>query len=233
MTTSLVNRLRSALCSLQAAYPDDPETLHFAVAAVFSSIFLQHSIRAVIVGGQAATHWLRVAGSRDADFVVSDYHGVKDALEAVGFAPTDAPYRLLHPGTSPKSSVLIELVGESIEIAGLRPRQDAVTTIAAADIESPLVRDLMGTKALVVEPALVFLNYAEAGDPESVWYDHADEGSLASDRATALLALYHGHIVKRVRRLADQMGLSPRLVEQLRTMYGVELPSAERGSGTG
>lgn len=213
--TSIVANLKSALSSLQARFPDDPEKLHLAVAAVFSSIFLAHSVRVVVVGGQAATHWLRVSGSRDVDFVSSDFGSVRDTLLAAGFRATDSPFRLLHPGTTTLTSVLIELVGDVIDIAGVQGDLRAVTTIRPDDVEDAAVRRLMRGDALVIDPCSAFLNYADASSQDSIWYDHHTDGSLAYERAAALLALYRPHIAERLRALEQQGMLPSPLLERL------------------
>lgn len=187
---NVTRHLESALSELQEEFEGDPEKLHLAVAVVFSAIFRAAGTSVVIVGGQAATHWLRADGSRDADFVTRDYQMVRDTLLRSGFRVADAPFRLVQD----KTNVLIELVGEQIEIAGLIADVTSVATIRKTDISSDVVRGLMPADALVLDPGLTFLNYAEASLPHSIWFDHDDDGLLAEERAQALLALYPGPI---------------------------------------
>ncbi|MCA9547464.1 MAG: hypothetical protein KC613_23835 [Myxococcales bacterium] len=224
--TAIARRLRSALSELQAEFPADPQTLHFAVAAVTASIFLAHKLRVVVVGGQAATHWLRVSSSLDVDLVASDYHGVREILREVGFEPADqSAFRLKLAGPTPATEILVELVGERIQVAGVLEDADAVTTIRPDQVRNPRVRSLMGGDALVLDPCLAFLNYAEASSPDSDWYDHEDADGLAHERAEALLRLYRDHILERLEGLQRERRLPDRVCLLLRDGFNVDLGS--------
>ena len=221
--TSIADHLSSALSSLQVQFSEDPEMLHLAVATVFSSIFWERTIRVIVVGGQAATWWLRVSGSRDVDFVTSDFERVRDILQMAGFEPTDAAFRLIHPGATATSSVLVELVGETIKVAGIQADTRAVSTIQPDDIGNPAVRRLMRGDALVIDPCLAFLNYADASSSASDWYDHTDEGSLAYERASALLELYRRYIMNGLRSLNAQGKLPAALRILLGQRFGIRM----------
>lgn len=218
-----VRNLRSALSSLKAEFAHDPEKLHLAVGLVFSSIFKAYGAEVVVVGGQAASYWLRIGGSTDVDFVARDFESTRDTLASVGFVTTNAPFRLIHGDSSANASVLIELVGEAVEVAGIRPAKDAVITVVTADIESPTIRRLMMGDALVMDPGLSFLNYAEASLSDSQWHDIEDQGGLALDRATALLELYRPFITDKLRTFVEEKLLSERLRRLLVSEFHLDL----------
>ena len=116
---------------------------------------------------------------------------------------------------------MIELVGEAIKVAGLQADPQSITTIEPDDIEDPAIRALMRGRALVLDPCLTFLNYAEASSPESDWFEHEDAGSLAYERATALLTLYRAHITSRLRALERQGLLRASLQSLLTQRFGL------------
>lgn len=220
--TAVVSRLESALSRLRLEFPDDPERLHLAVALVFSSIYKSNGVDVIVVGGQAATHWLRIDGSIDVDFVAPDFDTVRDSLLAVGFVLTGRSlFRLVCPDAEPNRSVLIELVGETVEIAGIRAGLDSIITVRALDIENPIVRELMAGDALVINPALAFLNYAESSLSDSLWHDFEDGGAQAQERAEGILVLYEEHVAAQISRLADDGLLPERLQRLLADKYGL------------
>jgi hypothetical protein len=217
--TSVGKSLKSALSELQGTFSESPEALHLAVALVFSSIFRANGVDVVVVGGQAASHWLRVVGSTDTDFVTTRFHTVRDTLLDVGFVVSGAPFRLIHAG----ADVLIELVGETIQVAGIQADAQSVITVRRSDIAHQAVSALMPGPASVIDPALVFLNYAEASLPNSDWHDFEDNGTQAHERALALLALYRPIVTEQLNRFAREERLRPDLQQALASTFQLYL----------
>lgn len=189
MTDDLYQNLTSALSELARRFGPDAETLHFTVSIVFSSILKKYRLPCIIVGGQSASYWMRVPGSTDVDFVSPNIDKIATVLEQCGFVKSpDCSFRYVHTVTK----VLIELVGERVEVAGMK--SGLTVTVEPGDIEDPLVRLLMPGPTEVLDPAVVFVNYCNASDHTSIWYDYENSGSLAAERARTLFALYEGHI---------------------------------------
>jgi hypothetical protein len=84
------------------------------------------------------------------------------------------------------------LVGEKIDVAGMK--SGLTVTVEPDDVEDPFVRSLMHGPAEVLDPVVVFVNYCNASQRGSIWYDYEDKGSYAVERAQALFALYEKHI---------------------------------------
>ena len=218
MTDNLQQSLISALSKLNAKFHDDPESLHFAISIVFSSILTKHGLQCAIVGGQAAAYWMRLPGSTDVDFV--SQHSIKIAkiFEQCGFERSkDFAFRFTHSTTN----VMIELVGERIDIAGIT----SPTTVAVMpkDVHDPLVRSLMTGPAEVLDPVLVFVNYLEASTNDSIWFNYEDEGALAIERTQALLALYKEYVINGLRKLRMSGEVSDKSLQFLRDRYDVTL----------
>ncbi len=53
-------------------FHQDPETLHEAIALVFSSIFRKFGVQCIIAGGQSAAYWMRIHSSTDVGFVTKN-----------------------------------------------------------------------------------------------------------------------------------------------------------------
>jgi hypothetical protein len=218
VTDALPRDLISALSKLTSQFHDDPQSLHFAVSIVFSSIFKKHGLSCVIVGGQSAAYWMRLPGSTDVDFVSPESKKIAIVLEQCGFQKNDDfSFRYNYPETN----VLIELVGEQIKIAGLKETISVI--VNPQDIEDPLVRSLMPGSAEVLDPALVFINYLDSACQDSIWFDYEDEGALAVERALALLALYNDYILKELRDRKATGELSQRLLQVLRDKFNITI----------
>ncbi len=190
---SIVHDLTSALSELKSEFPTDPEAFHLGVSIVVSSIFTAHGFEMIIVGGQASAYWLHRAFSTDSDFVCARFEEVREILLSAGFTLADnSLYRLHHEQTD----ALIELVGETAEIAG-----HAVTefvSIERSSIENPTTQKLMAGTAVVLDPAELFINYLDASCEDSIWFDTETNGKLAYDRTKALFNLYGTFITESV-----------------------------------
>lgn len=98
MIEKLKSDLTSALFKLNDRFCDDPASLHFAVALVYSSIFRKHGIACIAVGGQSAAYWLRMPGSTDVDFVSSKTTLIAELLESIGFQKSqEFSFRYTYP----------------------------------------------------------------------------------------------------------------------------------------
>ena len=116
---------------------------------------------------------------------------------------------------------MIELVGERIDIAGIKT--PGSVPVESADIDDPFVRSLMPGPAEVLDPVLVFVNYLEASCRDSIWFDYADEGALAVERAQALLALYERYIVDGLQARYAAGEIPEHLALVLREKFGITL----------
>lgn len=218
MTDKLQKDLTSALYNLSNRFSGQTELLHEAVAVVFSSIFRKYSIQCIIVGGQAAAFWMRMPGSVDVDFVSADSTRIAYLLERCGFKRSDDfAFRYRHTETD----VLVELVGESIRIEGVKKVE--TVEIAPDDIDELSVKSLMQGTAETLDPLLVFLNYLEISTKESIWYDYSSHGSLAIERAQALLTLYEKHIISGIISLLHSDEIDDNLVRVVREKFNVEI----------
>jgi hypothetical protein len=217
-TGDLLHDLISALYKLKNQFADDAEMLHLAVSIVFSAIFNAHGISCIIVGGQSAAYWMRVPGSTDVDFVSSDIQKVTSALMQCGFSQSsDFLFRFIHSDPD----VLVEIVGENIDAAGMK--SEGSVNIEPNDVEDELVRSLMPGPAIVIEPAIVFLNYVSASSCETIWYDYDDEGALAIERARAMLALYEEYIRKNLEERFKNNKIPEAIVQLLREKFNMQL----------
>jgi hypothetical protein len=181
--------LASALSELRAAIQDDEE-FHYALAFVLSARLRSVGQYAVVVGGQAAAHWLRIAGSRDADLVVGDFDAVVEILTAAGFEREDLGFRFFHEPTD----ALVELFERPLETGSVRPTDEELAQVMPGDLSNEVAERLLAGSAAVLDPTTVFLAYADAAQPGADFHDPADGGSLAADRVRALVALYRDHI---------------------------------------
>jgi hypothetical protein len=214
----MLESLTSALSKLHARFRDDPQSLHFAISLVFSSILKKYRLPCIIVGGQAAAYWMRLPGSTDVDFVSPDSANVADILEKCGFEKgQDLSFRFCHPATN----VLIELVGKRIDIAGIQT--PATTEVQPKDVNDSVVRALMPGPADILDPIFVFINYVEASNRDSIWYEFEDEGALAIERAQALLALYKEYVVDGLIKLNKTGEISTTCLQLLRDKFMVTL----------
>ena len=177
MIDNLQASLASALFKLHAHFRNDSEILHEAVALVFSSIFRKFGVQCTIVRGQSAAYWMRMPSSNDVDFVTENSNALVEALESCGFIKDGYQFRYKHPETD----VLIELVSEKLTIKGVR--KIITVEIQPAEIEDPVVKELMQGTAETLDPVRIFLNYVEASDNGSIWYDYNNQGALAIERA--------------------------------------------------
>ena len=210
MINTLQTSLESALSKLYNHFPNDSETLHEAVALVFSSIFRKFGIQCIIVGGQSAAYWMRIPSSTDVDFVTKNGNQISEALENCGFIKIDNfQFRFKHPSTN----ILIELVDDQITIKGVR-KIDTVE-VQQEEIEDPIVKALMPGPAEILDPVRVFLNYVEASSNDSIWFDYEDHGSLAIERAHALFDLYKNVILPQLNTLIKNGDIDNNLVRIL------------------
>lgn len=214
MINDLHTCLESALFELYNHFQHDSETLHEAVALVFSSIFRSFGIQCTIVGGQSVAYWMRMPSSTDVDLVTNNRDQVTEALEKCGFIKVDnLSFRYKHPSTD----VLIELVAEKISIDGVR-KIDTVEVIQD-EIEDPIVKALMPGSADILDPVRVFLNYVEASSSDSIWFDYNDQGVLAIERAQALLDLYKNVILSELEELVKDGDIDSKLVKILKDRF--------------
>jgi hypothetical protein len=218
VTDALQLSLISALSKLNEQFRDDAESLHFAVSIVFSSVLNNHGFPCIIVGGQSAAYWMRIPGSTDVDFVSPVSKDIAIIFEQCGFRKSEQfSFRFHHPETN----VLIELVGDRIEIAGIKSTETVV--VEPDDIEDPLVRSLMSGPAKVIDPLLVFLNYLDASCRESIWFDFEDEGALAIERMQALLVLYEGFILNGLKTQSKTGDILEKHLKVLREKFKITL----------
>lgn len=215
MINDLQASLGSALFELYSRFNDDSETLHEAVALVFSSIFRKFGIQCTIVGGQSAAYWMRMPSSTDVDFVTKNGKQMSEALENCGFVKTDFTFRFKHPSTN----ILIEIVDEQVSINSVR-KIDTVE-VEQDEIEDPIVKALMPGSAELLDPTCVFLNYVEASNNKSIWFDYEDEGALAIERAQALLDLYKNVILPKLGLLIQNGDIDTELVKILRNKFHI------------
>lgn len=184
-----ISNLKSALSEINKKYSAEPAKLHFAVALIISSYFRRLGVRCCIVGGQAAAYWMRITGSVDSDFVIGNTGKAAELLETVGFKrDSGRSYQFLHS----QYSLLVELVGEEIEVAGVK--LDRTVLISPNEVSDKFTKKLMAGPAEVIDPVLVFLNYLEACGKGSVWFDERNQGMLAAERARAVFELYEKYI---------------------------------------
>ncbi len=218
VTENIQQNLTSALYSLYSRYKDSPETLHYAISLVFASIFHKFDFPCIIVGGQSAAYWMHMPVSMDIDLVSSQVYQISSILESCGFHKSDgSSFRYIHPETN----VLVELVGDKIEIAGLSDL--APDLVSIPEVDDPFVQSLMLGPAEILNPTLVFLNYLEASDQESIWHDYQDAGALAVERAQALFLLYKKHILNDLTTLKKTGKLPERLVKLLSERFEIEI----------
>jgi hypothetical protein len=216
VTDNLHQSLISALSKLNGKFHDDPASLHYAVSIAFSSILKKHGLPCAIVGGQAAAYWMRLPGSTDVDFVSQHSNEIANVLEQCGFKRSNNfTFRFTHSATN----VLIELVGERIDIAGIK--SPATVAVMPNDIHDPLVRSLMTGPAEMIDPVLVFVNYIEASTQDSVWFNYEDEGALAIERAQALLVLYKEYILKGLMKLYEAGEIPEKCLQLLRDKFKI------------
>ena len=216
MTDTLHHDLASALSKLHQQFQNDPESLHFSVALVFSSIFNKHHLACTIVGGQSAAYWMRTPASTDVDFVSPVSHSIAVILEKCGFIRSSGrSYRYQHTTTG----VLIEFVGETIAIAAISTPE--TVEVSPSDIDDPLVRSLMPGPAEIIDPILIFVNYVEATSEESIWHDFENEGALAVERAQALYVLYKDYITEGLRALFQAGEITGKIMWILRERFGL------------
>ncbi len=218
MINNLQESLASALSELYSHFPNDIETLHEAVALVFSSIFRAFGIPCTIVGGQSAAYWMRMPGSRDVDFVSENCSSIAQILEKCSFVKSDSfHFRFKHP----LSNVLIELVDEKIVIKGVK-KVDKVE-ILPDDIQDPVVKSLMPGTAEILDPVSVFLNYVEASSNDSIWYNYQDNGALAIERACALFKLYQNVILTELATLLNDNNIEENLLRILHEKFHIKI----------
>ncbi|MCB1191400.1 MAG: hypothetical protein H7A23_15260 [Leptospiraceae bacterium] len=218
MTEDIHQDLVSALSKLSDHFADDPEALHLAVAIVFSSILRKYNLSCILVGGQSAAYWSRTIGSTDTDFVSRDTDIFSEILLKIGFYQKDNfSFRFYHPSFN----ILIELVGEKIEIGNIKnPR---TVYIKQNDINDPLVKSLMKAPAEIIDPTLTFINYVEASIKSSEWFDYEDEGALAIERALALFSLYHDYILDNLNTIYKNNIMSKEQSTILLEKFGIKL----------
>ena len=118
-------------------------------------------------------------------------------------------------------NVLIEIVGESIDIANMKSERPV--NIEPKDIEDELVRSLMPGPAMVLDPCLAFLSYVSAACKDSLWYDFEDNGALAIERAQALLALYKDYILHSLKARYKAGEQADVLIQVLREKFHIQL----------
>jgi len=75
----------------------------------------------------------------------------------------------------------------------------------------------------ILDPVYVFLNYAEASDNESIWFDYEDYGALAIERAHALLELYRNMIIPELRMLVHNGDVDEKIVSFLKKRLDIDL----------
>lgn len=217
MTNDLHANLDSALFKLYDHFRDDPETLHEAIAIVFSSIFKKFRIQCTIVGGQSVAYWMRMPSSTDVDFVCKNGEQISKALENCGFVKVDNfRFRYKHPSTD----ILIEIVNEQIIISGVR--EASTIEIHPNEIEDPIVKALMPGPAETLDPIGVFLNYVEASNSESIWFDYEDQGALSIERAQVMLRLYKDFILSGLNKLIQNGDIDDKLVEILKDKFHID-----------
>ncbi|MBU1896979.1 nucleotidyltransferase [Myxococcota bacterium] len=213
---NITTRLSSALSDLYRKFSNYPEKLHLAVAVVFSSIFNENGIKTIIVGGQAVSLILRTSESRDVDFITSNTTKLQEILTNIGFEQDSFRYR------HNKYNVLIEIVGEEVNIAGIKGDDESLAVISSDDIEDELVRKLINTDIITINPSLLFLNYVDASIPYTYWYNEEDNGKLALERARAIYELYNNYgIDSYIRNLIAQNKLKPDLVKFLSEEFDI------------
>jgi len=206
----LKSDLTSALFKLNDRFFDDPASLHFAVALVYSSILRKYGIPCIAVGGQSAAYWLRMPGSTDVDFVSSKTGLIAELLEAIGFQKSQ---EFCFRFTYPEPDVQIELVGEQIRVAGMANPE--TVDVEPEEVGDTVVASLMPGSAVVLDPFTVFMNYFESSLDDSIWFDFENDGALSIERAQALLALYNDHIRNKLKVMHDNGELS---IEQLHVL---------------
>lgn len=216
MTNNIAKDLKSALYKLFNKFSDDPFAFHFAISLVFSSIFKNYGIKLVIVGGQSVAYWNRINVSQDADFI-SDNNEVTAILESIGFSvDANFRFRLLHE----EFNAFVEIVGESLRIAGIDfSISDNVIEVFPSDIDDELVASLMKANALILHPALAFLNYIHASIPDTEWFDSKDGGSEAGIRAKALYRLLTDEIEEKLININKMHKIPENIKEYLRLEY--------------
>ena len=124
--------------------------MHLSVAVVFSSIFNHYGLSCTIVGGQAAAYWSRTPGSADVDIVTESPDKISAILENCNFKQSEKnSFRYIHE----KFDVLIELVSDSIDIAGIKNIKPV--SISPSDIDDPVTASLMPGVALVTTLSLL------------------------------------------------------------------------------
>lgn len=218
MIDNLQESLTLALSKLDEKFRKDPESLHFAISIVFSSIFKKSGLSCIIVGGQSAAYWLRLPGSNDIDFVSPDLQKIANILEQCGFTKSsDLSFRYVHPTTN----IMIELVGEQIAIADIKTPGSVL--VEPSDIDDALVRSLMPGPSEVLDPVLVFINYLDASSHDSIWFTFENEGALAVERAKALLALYKEYIIDGLRDRYKAGEISERFRDLLDKKFNIVL----------
>lgn len=117
-----------------------------------------------------------------------------------------------------------------VEVADTTLDDDWLCLVEREDLASDLVRTLMPGDAVILDPALVFLNYVDASQPASGWHDSSDEGSGAEDRARALLRLYPDRVREGLVALRGQGKLAATMVELVREQFGLDLDVADTAS---
>lgn len=122
----------------------------------------------------------------------------------------------------------MELVGESIGIEGVKKIE--TVEIAPGDIDELFVRSSMQGTAETLYPLLIFLNYPEISTKESIWYDYSSHGSLAIERAQALLTLYEKHIIGGIRSLIQRDEIDDKLVNIVTEKF-INRPEKEKPTG--
>lgn len=218
MIDDIYQNLTSALSELTNRFGSDAPALHLAVSVAFSSIFKKNGLPCIIVGGQSAAFWMRVPGSTDVDFVSSEIDKIAIVLTKCGFKKSaDVSFRFIHPETN----VLIELVSDTIDIAGMK--SGGTVDVVPSDIEDPVVRSFLQAPAEVLDPVAVFVNYCNASCKNSIWFDAEDDGFLAFERAQALFKLYEGYILHGLKERKRTGEISGSLIQMLKEKFGVSL----------
>jgi hypothetical protein len=122
------------------------------------------------------------------------------------------------------NSALYELASE-FKVADLD--LELTEMIDVESIEHPIVKKLMLGPAEVINPFLVFINYLEASMSSSAWYDPADQGNLAFERAKAIYSLMPDYMLVSCKKfLANRSDLNQDLLKKLHEEFGIEIQKA-------
>lgn len=220
MINDIQTHLQSVLSKLYNQYHNNQAIFHFSVSTVFASILYSHGKRVVIVGGQAATYWTHTTQSEDCDLIAID-DDIKDILLKIGCEQGSYPFRFLHK----KYDLHLDCLKDVIKIAdSIIPHDLAITEILIEDITDPFVRDLMPGPCLILRPELVFINYLSASIKDDLWFDHANDGIEANNRAKVIFDLYKTDILENIYNFYPHLKLRQPIKDVLKSDFHIDYP---------